>query len=139
MSNDGSVVYIPGGVTYGEHELVFGDKTGNVRSLTANKRPYEDFTISPDGRFIATTIEGPVTDTWIHDIARDTETRFTFGVENRDPAWTPDGKRIAYSGFKKGKYGVFLKPLDGSGPEEPLLTSDNWVEAGVWCPGRRLP
>jgi eukaryotic-like serine/threonine-protein kinase len=138
ISNVGSLIYIPGGVTYGEHELVFADKAGNVRPLTANKRPYEDFTISPDGRFIATTIEGPVTDTWIHDIARDTETRFTFGVENRDPVWTPDGKRVAYNGFKKGRYGVFWKPLDGSGPEEPLLTSDSSVTAWFWSPDGRL-
>jgi eukaryotic-like serine/threonine-protein kinase len=138
VSSTGSLFYIPGGVTYGEHELVFVDKAGNVRSLTANKRPYEDLTISPDGRFIATTVEGPVTDTWIHDIARDTETRFTFGVENRDPVWMSDGKRIAYNGFKKGKYGVFWKPLDGSGPEEPLLTSDKGVVAWFWSRDGRL-
>jgi Tol biopolymer transport system component len=128
ISNDGSLVYIPGGVTYGEHELVFVDKAGSARSLTATKRPYEDFTISADGRFIATTIEGPVTDTWVHDIARDTETRFTSGVENRDPAWTPDGKHIAYGSYKNGKYRVLWKPLDG-GPEETLLASDNPVYA----------
>jgi Tol biopolymer transport system component len=128
ISNDGSLIYIAGGVTYGEHELVFVDKAGNARVLTATKRPYEDFTISPDGRFIATTIEGPVTDTWVHDIARDTETRFTSGVENRDPTWTPDGKRIAYGGYKNGKHRVFWKPIDG-GPEETLLASDNAVYA----------
>ena len=128
ISNDGSLIYIPGGVSYGEHELVFVDKAGNTRSLTATKRPYEDFTISPDGRFIATTIEGPVTDTWVHDIARDTETRFTSGVENRDPTWTPDGKYIAYGGYRNGKYRVLWKPIDG-GPEETLLASDNSVDA----------
>jgi Tol biopolymer transport system component len=134
ISNDGSLVYIPGGVTYGEHELVFVDKTGTARSLTASKRPYEDFTISPDGRLIATTIEGPVTDTWVHDIARDTETRFTSGVENRDPSWTPDGKHIAYGGYRNGKYRVLWKPLDGSGPEETLVASDNPVDAWFWSP-----
>jgi Tol biopolymer transport system component len=128
ISGDGSLIYIPGGVTYGEHELVFVDKAGNTRSLTATKRPYEDFTISPDGRFIATTVEGPVTDTWVHDIARDTETRFTSGVENRDPAWTPDGKHIAYGGYRNGKHRVLWKPIDG-GPEESLLASDDGVYA----------
>ncbi|MGH9775892.1 MAG: protein kinase domain-containing protein [Candidatus Acidiferrales bacterium] len=138
ISDDGSLVYIAGGVTYGEHELVFVDKTGATRSLTATKRPYEDFTISPDGKFIATTIEGQVTDTWIHDIARDTETRFTSGVENRDPTWTPDGKRIAYGGFKKGKYGVYWRPLDGSAPEVTLLTSDKPVYAWSWSSDGRV-
>ncbi|MGE5053335.1 MAG: protein kinase domain-containing protein [Acidobacteriota bacterium] len=92
ISKDGLLVYIPGGVTYGEHELVFVDKAGNAKPLTASKRPYEDFTISPNGKYIAATIEGPVTNTWVHDIARDTETRFNFGIENRDPAWSADRK-----------------------------------------------
>ncbi len=134
ISNDGLLVYIPGGVTYGEHEMVFVDKTGNTKPLTAAKRPYEDFTISPDGRNLAITIEGPVTNSWLHDIARDTETRFNFGIENRDPAWTPDGKHIAYSGYKDGKYAIFWKPLDGSSPEEPLLLGDGLVYAWFFTP-----
>jgi serine/threonine-protein kinase len=134
ISKDGLLVYIPGGVTYGEHELVFVDKTGGAKPLTANKRPYEDFTISPDGKYIAATIEGAVTNTWIHDIARDTETRFNFGIENRDPAWSVDGKHIAYSGYKDGKYAVFWKPLDGSTPEEPLILSDKNVDAWFFSP-----
>jgi Tol biopolymer transport system component len=127
ISANGSLVYIPGGVTYGEHELVFVDHSGATRVLTAKRRPYEDFSISPDGRFIATTIEGPMTDTWIHDLARDTETRFTFGVEHRDPAWSADGKRVAYDGYKDGKWTIAWKPLDGNGAEEQLVASDNSV------------
>ena len=134
ISKDGALAYIPGGVSFGEHELVLVDHAGAARSLTAKKRAYEDFTISPDGRFLATTIEGPVTDTWIHDIARDTDKRFTFGVEHRDPAWTPDGKWLTYSGYKDGKYGVFRKAVDGSGPEELLVARGNPMFAWFWSP-----
>ena len=134
VSKNGLMVFIPGGVTYGEHELVFVDKAGNARSLTAKRRPYEDFTLSPDGKLVATTVEGPVTDTWVHDIARDTETRFTFGVENRDPTWTPDGRHLAYSGFRDGKYRMFWKPLDGSAPEETLLAIDKSADAWFFTP-----
>ena len=134
ISKDGLLVYIPGGVTYGEHELVIVDKAGNAKPLTANKRPYEDFTISPDGKFIATTIEGPVTNSWIHDIARDTDTRFNFGIENRDPAWSADGKHIAYSGYKDGKYAVFWKSRDGSTLEEVLVLADKNVDAWFFSP-----
>src|ERR1051326_1585184 len=137
ISDDGTLVYVPGGISFGDHELVMVDKTGAARSLTATSRPYEDFTVSPDGRSIATTIEGPVTDTWIHDIARDTDTRFTFGVEHRDPTWTPDGKRLAYSGYADGHYGVFWKPVDG-GQEGRLFASDNPVFAWFWAPSGRI-
>ena len=137
ISRDGSLVYIPGGVSFGEHELEFVDKNGNARPLTATKRSYEDLSISPDGRFIATTIEGPITDTWIHDIARDTETRFTYGVEHRDPAWTPDGKRLIYSGYKDGKFALLSKPIDGSSAEEVVVTSGYPVFPWFWSPNAK--
>ncbi len=136
IAQDGSLVYVSGGLSFGEHELVMVDKSGKARLLTAAPRAYEDFTISPDGRSIATTVEGSVTDTWIHDIARDTDSRFTFGVEHRDPAWTPDGKRIVYSGYKDGSMGLFWKPVDGSGPEERLVTADSYP--WFWSPDGRF-
>jgi Tol biopolymer transport system component/tRNA A-37 threonylcarbamoyl transferase component Bud32 len=139
IARDGSLIYISGGTSIGDHELVFVDKaTGAARALTSKRRPYEDFTLSPDGRMIATTIEGAVTDTWLYDIARDTETRFTVGVEHRDPIWSPDGKLVVYDGYKNGKWGLFVKPADGSGSEEVLLTSQYPVGAIGWTPDRRF-
>jgi len=132
IAHDGTLVYIPGGVTFGAHELVYVDRSGATKVLTAKKRPYEDFTLSPDGKLIATTIEGPVTDTWIHDIARDTDTRFTFGVEHRDPAWSADGKRVAYSGYKDGKNVILWKAVDGTGAEEQLMASADPMWPWFW-------
>jgi Tol biopolymer transport system component len=105
------------------------DRSGATRVLTAKKRPYADFTLSPDGWLIATTIEGPQTDTWIHDIAHDTETRFTSGAERRTPAWSVDGKRVLYYGYDKDGWSIFWKPLDGSGAEEELADTE---EAPSW-------
>ena len=124
VSADGSLVYIPGGVTFGDHELVFVDHSGAARVLTAKKRPYQDVMLSPDGRLIATTIAGPETDSWIHDIARDTDTRFTTGEERRWPAWSADGKHVLYAGFDKDGYSIFWRPLDGSGAQEELVDAD---------------
>ena len=124
VSADGSLVYLAGGVTFGEHELVFVDRSGATRVLTAKARPYQDLMLSPDGRLIATTIAGPETDSWIHDIARDTDTRFTSGSERRWPAWSADGKRVVYGGFDKDGWSIFWKPLDGSGAQEELVDLD---------------
>ena len=47
VSRDGTLVYIPGGTSIGDHELVYVDKaTRAVRTLTPKRRPYEDFTAS---------------------------------------------------------------------------------------------
>jgi hypothetical protein len=50
-------------------------------------------------------------------------------VKNRDPAWTPDGKRIAYSGYRDGV--ILWKAVDSSGPEEVLVRSENITAAGA--------
>jgi serine/threonine-protein kinase len=129
VSADGSLVYLQGGVTFGERELVFVDHGGATRVLTARKRPYRDLALSPDGKLIATTIEGKVTDTWIHDIARDAETQFTSGAERGTPGWSADGKRVLYYGFDKDGYSIFSKPLDGKGAEVELADME---EAPSW-------
>ena len=44
------------------------------------------------------------------------------GVAERHPAWSPDGKTIAYFSDTSGEYELTLRPADGSG-EEQTLTS----------------
>jgi serine/threonine-protein kinase len=139
VSRDGAIVYVSGGTSIGDHELVFVDKaTGAARALTAKRRPYEDFTLSPDGRMIAATIEGPVTDVWLHHIARDLDTRFTIGVENRDPIWSADGKILAYNTYKNGKWCIVTKPVEGGDKEEVLLSNENPIAGLGWTPDRRF-
>jgi serine/threonine-protein kinase len=128
VSADGSLVYLQGGVTFGQRELVLVDHSGATRVLTARKQAYRDFALSPDGKFIATTIEGPTTGTWIYDIARDTETRFSTGPERGTPAWSADGKHILYFGYDKDGYSIFSTPL-GGGKEEELADME---EAPSW-------
>jgi tricorn protease len=42
------------------------------------------------------------------------------GVAERYPAWSPDGKSIAYFSDRTGEYELTLRPADGSGPEQVL-------------------
>jgi tricorn protease len=39
----------------------------------------------------------------------------TVGVAERDPAWSPDGKWIAYFSDESGEYALHLRPQDGMG------------------------
>ena len=53
---------------------------------------------------------------WLHDLSRDTLTRFTFeGTVNQNPEWTPDGKRIAFRSNREGPQDLFWQLADGSG------------------------
>jgi len=40
------------------------------------------------------------------------------GVAERSPAWSPDGKTLAYFSDRSGEYEVTLRPADGSGVEQ---------------------
>jgi Tol biopolymer transport system component len=61
---------------------------------------------------------------WLYDLNRDTLTRFTFeGPRNSNPAWTRDGKRIAFLSAKEGPQNLFWQLADGSGGLERLGTS----------------
>src|SRR6266850_534522 len=42
------------------------------------------------------------------------------GVAERFPAWSPDGKTLAYFSDRSGEYELTLRPADGSGEEQVL-------------------
>ncbi|MBD3873168.1 MAG: PD40 domain-containing protein, partial [Acidobacteria bacterium] len=46
----------------------------------------------------------------------------TSGIAERSPAWSPDGKTLAYFSDRSGEYELTVRPADGSG-EETTLTS----------------
>jgi len=139
FSPDGTLAYIAGNAAEASRKVMLVDRNGKSQVLTQNEGAYEDLALSPDGRRIALTIEAAAWNVWIYDIPRATLTRFTFENDNRDPIWSRDGKRVAYTSFRNGKYVLYRKPVDGSGPEEQLLTSLDWVTASSFSPdGKEL-
>jgi serine/threonine-protein kinase len=134
VSAQGTIAYIPGHPVLAENSLVSVDRNGVARELAKDRRPYEDLSLSPDGTRVAMTIMGPTWNVWVFDLARGTLTRLTFEGDNRDPEWTPDGKRIVYTSFRDGRYGLYWRPPDGSGTEELLTRWEHWVVAWSFSP-----
>ena len=126
VSSNGTLVYLAGGPAFADRELVSVDRNGVTKPLAARKLPYEDLAVSPDGKSLALTIDGPERGTWIHDIARDADTRFTSGAARYAPTWSNDGKHIFLGGFMNDGYSLFTKPADGSGAEEEIVDSEEF-------------
>jgi len=137
-SEEGSLVYVAGSGSEPERSLVFVDRKGNARPVTQIKRAYEDMALSPDGRWLAVTVEGTTWNVWVYEFERDSLTRLTLDRDNRDPTWSPDGKRVVYNSFRDGQYGLFWKPADNSGPEERLTSSGYWQVSSTFSQGDRL-
>jgi Tol biopolymer transport system component len=137
-SRSGVLAYLAGARAAVKRRIVMADRKGVSATVTADANSYEDLSLSPDGREIAMTVEGTSWNIWIHRIDRGTLTRLTFENDNRDPLWTPDGKRVVYTSLRSGLYGLYWRPADGSGQEELLLTSKNWLFANSWSPDGRF-
>ncbi len=114
-------------------QLIWLDAQGREQDvLTAIK--YTGPAISPDGRLLAGSCEGPRTGTLsicVHDFARGVSARVTDGPNDRYPIWSRDGREIAYA----SGVGIHRVRADGS-------TSAQWVSArGIptgWLPDGRI-
>ncbi len=59
----------------------------------------------------------------------------TQGTRERSPAWSPDGRWIAYLSDATGEYEVYLRAQDGSGePRQITRKGDVWRFDPVWSP-----
>jgi dipeptidyl aminopeptidase/acylaminoacyl peptidase len=59
-------------------------------------------------------------------------------VADREPAWSPDGRRIAFSSSRDGNSEIYIMNADGSGPTN-LTNHVNYDVDPAWSPdGRRI-
>ncbi len=91
-------------------------------ALTVPAGPWKVQQLSPDGRRAGVT-NG--TDIWIVDLARSMPTRFapTMSTES-SLAWSPDGRRVAFTSNQTGRTEVYVASSDGAGSPELVPTTD---------------
>ena len=137
IAQNGTLVYIPGKPGATNLSMAKVDLHGVMTPFPAPPQSYMEPRVSPDGRRIAVTIQsGRDTDIWIYDIDRNTLRKLTFGGKNRTPAWSPDGKRIAYNAVEHGEHFVIVRQADGGGVPEVAARGlgrmyiDDWSRDG---------
>ena len=99
-----------------EKHVVWVDRAGTVTPAINEARDFEFTRLSPNGRQLAVVISsGAKSDLWLFDLATSTLTRLTTTGRTRNPAWSPDGRRILYTSTHGGRAALWWQPADGSG------------------------
>jgi Tol biopolymer transport system component len=120
-----------------------GQRTGRLVKSTFNtdfeelRLLYAQSAFSPDGRYLALTAQRRGRDVlYIFDVVTRKEVRRLdkLGVESAtSPSWSPDGRRLVFSGSKGGITDLYLVNADGTGLRQ--LTNDKFCELQPqWSP-----
>jgi Tol biopolymer transport system component len=136
VSREGTLAYRTGETG---DRLVWSDRTGRELETLGDTGDYHNPAMSPAGDRLAFDLSDPRTgkvDIWVRDLARGVNSRLSFRAEGDgfSPIWSPDGKRIAYT----GGLDIFEKASDGQGDEKPLLKSEDLKIATDWSRDGRL-
>jgi serine/threonine-protein kinase len=119
-----ALVYVPGRTGLPQRTLMLVDRNGRATPLTEQRGAYSHPRFSPDGRWVAVTVDAASgSDIWLYDAARGTRTRLTTASGAGFPTWTPDARWITFQTSRTAAWNLFRQPADGSGSPEPLLTA----------------
>jgi Tol biopolymer transport system component len=98
-------------VTLSALALAQAPATNPAIDVTVDEGTSMSVAVSPDGRTLAIDLQGSI---WTLPAAGGTATRIS-GVfdDARQPAWSPDGKTIAFFGYRDGGYDIWAIAPDG--------------------------
>ena len=137
MSDTGTLAYVAVSPRRFERQLVWADSKGNVEALPAPQRGYTDPLISPDGRFVAFSLLGPLQfDPGLRRDSSDARAvdRGDHWQQQSVPGLDTRRKRVAYRATRGGYRNLFWKAADGSDDEERLTTSEDVQTPRSWTP-----
>jgi eukaryotic-like serine/threonine-protein kinase len=137
VSDNGTLVYAAGSERQND-ELVWVTRAGKVQRLDSLWRaPILDAALSPDEKRLALVVwnqEG-VRDIWIKSLDRSSILKLSVeGGNNKDVAWTPDGRFVTYTSTQAGHTQIWNKPADGSGPAMRLVRDTREQYGATWSP-----
>jgi Tol biopolymer transport system component len=104
--------------------------------------------LSPDGTRLAYETDpagagAGQRDIWVLDLEQGTQVRLTFDEDAAQPAWSPDGRRVAYGrpvdrALPAEEREIVWRSADGSGETELLVRCDGFCQPGSFSPDGKV-
>ena len=134
VSNTGVLVYR--GQVVPDLVLTWFDRSGNMMSQEGPLGRYGGLALSPDATRAAVTQTDPQTRNiaiWQVDLNSGSTSRFTFEPgPNLFPVWSHDGASIAFTSYRSGKSGIYVKASSGAGQEQLIRSFDVSPSLSDW-------
>jgi serine/threonine-protein kinase len=112
-------------------DLGMYDRAGTLQILDRNGGFWAP-RFSPDGNRIAYGDRYP-DDLWMYDLRTQTRQRFTLdGAANNDPAWSPDGKQLAYASDRPSRKDILVRSTDGTDSARQLVVREGLQWPSDW-------
>jgi Tol biopolymer transport system component len=123
-------------------KLMLLDRKGRPLRALTESGSFRHVRFSPDGRRIAAEqaqSETPNPELWVFGPGSDRATQFTsHPAPDIRPAWSPDGRRLAFSSKRGTTYDIYVKTLDVLEDEQVLWRSDSDKFVEDWSPDGRV-
>jgi serine/threonine-protein kinase len=135
VSENGSLVFVPGPTITEENRLAWVDLKGDVEYLPFPIGNYQSPRLSPDGKqLVASRVQADAS-VWIYGLERGTSRRLTDEKgEEFWAIWAPDGKHIVFNSSSSGGpiAVLYRKPTDGRSPAESITEGEYHQQPQSW-------
>jgi WD40 repeat protein/predicted Ser/Thr protein kinase len=136
ISKDGTLMYISGGIISHDVDVVWMDRDGNHELILKSEPVDREIRVSPDGARLAFCKEA---DIWVYDMSLETQIRITSDAANdREPIWSPDGRRITFASTRMGTLDIYERSADGTGAVVRLYGSSDPIRPMSWSPDGKI-
>ena len=113
---------------------ILEDRLGARGTLLDVSKAVSSFEVSPDGKRALFGVRGEVFTVPAGEGVTRNLTR-TPGVHDRNPKWSPDGKRVAFISDATGEDEIHVGPADGSASAKPVTAgADTYKYEIDWSP-----
>ncbi|HKW14404.1 MAG TPA: protein kinase [Candidatus Krumholzibacteria bacterium] len=128
LSDNGTLLYPPGGRTGSNRRLVWIDDHGGTKPVTDEQREFEEVSARGDGKSVVVTLSNArgVFQLWVGEgAALQFRPLISFpGADCAESSWSPDGKRIAF--VRRGQTkddGIYVMDVQNGSPPVRIVAS----------------